>query len=149
MLTKGILFLCAASPARTQLAESLARNILGPDTLIVSSAQGPLDPYATEVLREVGLEASENAPQGIDEVDPSEVGLVITLVANDESLTSLDTSPLREAPRLRWAIPDPASSPSDSAEDALTRFRAARDRIRGMMELFVSDEHGAPEFHRV
>lgn len=39
------------------------------------------------------------------------------------------------------AFPDPASKdPSIPREEMLTRFRAARDTIRGMLERFATEE---------
>jgi arsenate reductase len=48
---------------------------------------------------------------------------------------------LGKARRLHWPIQDPASKdPSIPREEMLTRFRTARDTIRGMLERFAAEE---------
>lgn len=48
---------------------------------------------------------------------------------------------LGKARRLHWPIPDPASEdPSIKREEMLTRFRTARDTIRGMLGRFAAEE---------
>jgi arsenate reductase len=55
---KSILFLCVANSARSQLAEGLARKILGDRVRIQSAGSKPtrVNPYAIEVAREVGVD---------------------------------------------------------------------------------------------
>jgi arsenate reductase (thioredoxin) len=146
MLAKGILFFCVAGSPRSQMAEGLARNILGPGALVVSSAKQPVSPYAAQVMNEVGIDLNQQSSPSFEEIDPTDVGLVITLASDDESPVSVHPRTLRTARRLYWSIPNPTDPSSESSEDTLTRFRVARDRIRGMMELFMSDE--LSEFQR-
>lgn len=48
---------------------------------------------------------------------------------------------LGQVRRLHWTIPDPASKdPSISREEMLSRFRTARDTLRGMLERFAAEE---------
>lgn len=148
MFAEGILFICAANSPRSQMAEALARRVLGRDALVVSSGQRPVDPYALEVLREVDIDLSDLSSVPANETDLEGVGLVITLSTDGEDRESVPPSS-RAVPRtLNWAVPGIEPRSAESREETLARFRSARDRIRGMMELLVCDELGAAEFHR-
>jgi arsenate reductase len=72
----------------------------------------------------------------VQTIDPTTVGTVITLCAEEVCPVFLG-----KARRLHWPIPDPASKdPSIPREEMLTRFRAARDTLRGMLEQFAAEE---------
>jgi arsenate reductase len=63
------------------------------------------------------------------------VDTVITLCAEEVCPVFLG-----KAKRLHWPIPDPASKdPSIPREEMLSRFRTARDTIRGMLTRYASE----------
>ena len=122
-----ILFLCVANSARSQMAEGLARHLF-PDLRIQSAGSRPshVNPYAIEVLAELGIDASGHASKSVQDIDPASVDLVITLCAEEVCPLFLG-----KAERLHWPIPDPASDgPSLAPEDLRARFRTGRDEIR-------------------
>jgi len=134
--TKGILFLCVANSARSQLAEGLARSIFGDRVPVQSAGSEPsqVNPYAIEVMREVGLDIATHRSKSVETIDPATVEVVITLCAEEVCPAFLGS-----ARRLHWPIPDPASKdPSLSREELLTRFRTARDTIRGKLEALAA-----------
>ncbi len=135
---KGVLFLCVANSARSQMAEGLARMIFGDRVSVMSAGSEPskVNPYAVEVMRELGVDLSEHHSKSVATIDPSTIGTVITLCAEEVCPAFLGN-----ARRLHWPIPDPASKDSSiSREEMLTRFRRARDTIRGMLERFAAEE---------
>jgi arsenate reductase (thioredoxin) len=124
----GILFLCVANSSRSQMAEGLARALFGDNARVQSAGSAPtrLNPYAVEVMSEVGLDLSAHASKSVETIDPAGVDLVITLCAEEVCPVFLGA-----VERLHWPIPDPASDdPSFDREEMLGRFRAARDAIR-------------------
>ena len=126
MTPTSILFLCVANSARSQMAEGLARQIF-PDLRIQSAGSRPsrVNPYAIEVLAEMGIDASNNASKSVQDIDPASVDLVVTLCAEEVCPLFLG-----KAERLHWPIPDPASDdPSLTPDDLRSRFRAGRDEI--------------------
>ncbi len=140
--SKGILFLCVANSARSQMAEGLGRMILGDRVPVMSAGSEPskVNPYAIEVMRELGIDLTMHQSKSVQTIDPSTVGTVITLCAEEVCPVFLG-----KARRLHWPIPDPASKdPSISREEMLTRFRTARDTIRGMLERFAAEELPTP-----
>lgn len=140
--TKTILFLCVANSARSQMAEGLARQVLGARVPVQSAGSAPsrVNPYAVEVMREVGIDITAQRSKSVAEIDPATVGTVVTLCA--EEVCPVFLGPVR---RLHWPIADPASpDPSIPRDAMLARFRAARDAIRGHVEtllLAVDSEH--------
>lgn len=134
---KSLLFLCVANSARSQMAEGLGRMLFGDRLPVMSAGSEPsrVNPYALEVMRELGIDLSAHHSKSVQTIDPSTVGTVITLCAEEVCPVFLG-----QAHRLHWPVPDPASTdPSLSREEMLARFRAARDSIRGMLERFAAD----------
>jgi arsenate reductase (thioredoxin) len=122
-----ILFMCVANSARSQMAEGLARNLLS-DVKVMSAGSQPskVNPYAIEVLSEQRIDISGQRSKSVEEIDPNQVDLVITLCA--EEVCPVFPGRVR---RLHWPIPDPASNdPALTPEELRTRFRTARDQIR-------------------
>jgi protein-tyrosine-phosphatase/catechol 2,3-dioxygenase-like lactoylglutathione lyase family enzyme len=149
-IDKTILFLCVANSARSQMAEGLARKLFGTRTAVQSAGSEPsqVNPYAIEVMNEVGVDLTTHHSKSVQTIDPATVGTVITLCAEEVCPVFLG-----KVRRLHWPIQDPASK--DSAlprEEMLTRFRAARDQIQGRLEVLaalvdVPDGPQPEEFH--
>ena len=125
---KGILFLCVANSARSQMAEGLARAHLGETRPVQSAGSQPstVNPYAVEVMRELGIELTGQHSKSVDTIDPATVGTVVTLCAEEVCPVFLG-----HVERLHWPIADPATSdPTVTRDELLARFRAARDELR-------------------
>jgi arsenate reductase len=119
----GVLFLCVANSARSQMAEGLARARFG-DRLHIQSAGSKatfVHPMAVEIMAEAGLDISTQTSKLVDTIDPEGIELVVTLCA--EEVCPVFLRPVR---RLHWPIPDPAG-PADGEQ--ATRFRVARRAI--------------------
>ena len=136
--TQSILFLCVANSARSQMAEGLGRMIFGDRVPVQSAGSEPatVNPYAIEVMKELGVDLAAHTSKSVQTVDPANVGTVITLCAEEVCPVFLG-----KARRLHWPIPDPASKdPNIPREEMLTRFRSARDTIREKLERFAREE---------
>ena len=134
----GILFLCVANSARSQMAEGLARKMFGDRAHIQSAGSQPsrVNPYAVVVRRVVGADLATHSSKSVETIDPTTVDTVITLCAEEVCPVFLG-----QTRRLHWPIPDPASNdPSIAREEMLQRFRAARDVIREKLEHFATME---------
>lgn len=147
---KRILFLCVANSARSQMAEGLARDLFGDQATVMSAGSAPsrLNPYAIEVMAEVGVDISGQRSKSVDDIDPGSIDLVVTLCA--EEVCPVLPGRVR---RLHWPIADPASTdPSLTPEDFRARFRTARDQIKARLEILkalIDLPEGPPseEFH--
>jgi len=132
----SILFLCVANSARSQMGEGLARQMF-PGFRIQSAGSRPshVNPYAIEVLAELGIDATSHSSKSVRDIDPATVDLVITLCAEEVCPLFLG-----KAERLHWPIPDPASDdPSITPDQMRDRFRAGRDEIRRRLEALKSE----------
>jgi arsenate reductase len=106
----NILFLCVANSARSQMAEGLGKEILGPEHDIRSAgsnASGKVHPNAILALEDIGIDISSNQSKNIDELDQgflNNLDWVITLCAEEICPVFLSN-----ASKLHWANEDPAN----------------------------------------
>lgn len=129
----NLLFLCVANSARSQMAEGLARKLFGQRIGVQSAGSEPstVNPYAIEVMAELGVDLHQHHSKSVQTIDPSTVGTVITLCAEEVCPVFLG-----QARRLHWPISDPASKdPSIPRAEILARFRAARDQIWARLQI--------------
>jgi arsenate reductase len=119
-----LLFLCVANSARSQIAEGWARHLAprGRGVHSAGSEPGSLNPYAVEVMAEVGIDISGHVSKPVSAVPLDRIGTVVTLCA-DELCPVLPG----EVVRLHWPLPDPVGPGTPDEQRA--RFRAARDEI--------------------
>ena len=128
--TASILFLCVNNSARSQMAEGLAGARFGSRIRVQSAGSSPtgVNPLASQVLAEIGIDISHQHSKSVDAIDPAGVDLVVTLCAEEICPIIFGT-----ARRLHWPLPDPGHAP---ATDQLQRFRDTRDEIaRRLAEL--------------
>lgn len=130
--------MCVANSARSQLAEGLARRAF-PDAEVQSAGSQPgmLNPYAVAVMKEVGVDISKHYSKSTDEL-PREfldkLDYVITLCAEEVCPVVIS-----KAKKLHWPLPDPATKEPISDDEALKRFRAARDAISEKLKQFKTE----------
>jgi arsenate reductase len=129
-----ILFLCVANSARSQMAEGLARSVLGAGALVQSAGTSPsrVNPLAIRALAEIGVDISAQRSKSVDEIDPASVDTVVTLCANEVCPAFLG-----KARRFHWPLPDPAQA-AGSESDRLQAFRDVRDEIRQRLEALAA-----------
>src|SRR5690606_38558560 len=145
-----ILFLCVANSSRSQMAEGLARRILGRRAEVMSAGSRPtrVNPNAVAAMAEIGIDIGGDEATSVDDVDPAAVDLVITLCA-DEVCPVLPG----RVKRLHWPIADPVTDDAGlSPEEVLDRFRSAREQIKARIEILaglleVPKGPDAGEFH--
>jgi arsenate reductase (thioredoxin) len=130
MITKSILFLCVENSARSQMAEGLARAMFGDGARVQSAGSRPskVNPYAIEVMRELGIDIETQHSKSVDAIDPTSVDTVITLCAEEACPVFLG-----DAQRIHWPIRDAASCAGDR-ELVLEQFREARDELRTRLQ---------------
>ena len=137
---KGILFLCVANSARSQMAEGIARSLAPAGTKIWSAGSRPTSVSfeAIAVLREIGIDISGHHAKAVAEVPAAEVDTVITLCGEEECPLFLG-----KATRLHWGLPDPAAANGSGAE-RLDGFRKVRDDLRRRIASFIA-QPSSPE----
>jgi thioredoxin type arsenate reductase len=123
---RGVLFLCVANSARSQMAEGIARFLAGPGLRVWSAGSDPtrVRPEAIAVLKEIGIDISGQRSKAVAEIPAADVDTVITLCAEEACPVFLG-----KARRLHWALADPAAA-EGSEEQRLAAFREVRDELR-------------------
>jgi len=129
-----ILFMCVANSARSQMAEGLAKKLLGTNVKIQSagSKATKVNPLAVQAMAEIGIDISGQTSKAVEFIDPVSVDTVITLCAEEVCPVFLG-----KAKKLNWPFPDPTGSGSD--EEQLKRFRDVRDKIKEKLLLLKSE----------
>jgi arsenate reductase len=79
----GLLFLCVANSARSQMAEGLARARFGLLVQSAGSAPSVVNPLAVAVMAELDIDISRQWSKHVDTIDPAGVGTVVTLCADE------------------------------------------------------------------
>ena len=127
---RGLLFLCVANSARSQMAEGLARARFGERVRVASAGSSPatVNSFAIAALDELGIDISGHRSKSVDTIDPTSVDLVVTLCAEEVCPAFLGN-----ARRLHWPFPDPAGAAGSDAE-RLDGFRSVRDEIARRLE---------------
>ena len=131
---RGILFLCVANSARSQMAEGIARSLAPAGTKIWSAGSRPssVRPEAIVALREIGIDISGQRAKAVAEIPAAEVDTVITLCGEEECPLFMG-----KATRLHWGLPDPAAV-NGSEPERLDAFRKVRDELRRRIESLVA-----------
>lgn len=123
---KTVLFICTHNSARSQMAEGIL-NALYHDTYQAFSAgvsPSYVSPYAVEVLKEIGIDISDNRSKSIKEFQGSQFDYVITVCDNAK-----ETCPFFPGKKiLHKGFTDPATV-DGSIDEILDTFKRVRDEI--------------------
>ena len=132
-----LILLCVANSARSQMGEALARASAPPGWEVYSAGSRPsqVNPYAIEVMEELGIDMTGHQSKGLDEVPLEDADFVITLCAEEECPVAYT-----KGKRLAWPHPDPAA-PAPTERAQRQSFRDVRDMIRNRLDRFWH-EHG-------
>ena len=132
----NILFLCVANSARSQMAEGLAKKILGEEHEIQSAGSQPsgkVHDFAVKALDEVGIDISKNQSKCTSDLSDDfieNLDFAITLCA--EEVCPVIPS---DAKKLHWYNEDPANDEFNS--DMLSEaFQKTRDNIAKSIKEF-------------
>ena len=126
MAPRGVLFLCVANSARSQLAEGIARSLAPAGVTVWSAGSQPtrVRPEAIAALAEIGIDISGHRSKPVSEIPAAQVDVVITLCGEEECPVFLG-----KARRLHWGLPDPAAV-AGREEARAAAFRRTRDELR-------------------
>lgn len=132
---KAILFLCTGNSCRSQMAEGFARRLAANGRRIYSAGTNPkaIHPLAVKVMKEVGIDISDQSSKGLEAVPIDQIDLLITLCGDAVENCSTLAGKIE---RTHWPLPDPALAQGDE-QQIIQAFRIVRDDLRGrVQELF-------------
>lgn len=140
MQKQRVLFLCTHNSARSQMAEGILRHFAG-DRFEVHSAGTEathVRPEAVQVMQELGIDISGQESKTLERYRHQAFEWVITVC--DDAAEACPVFP-GKTQRLHWSLPDPSKA-RGMAEERLAVFRAVRDRLRHLVEVFITaDRH--------
>lgn len=130
-----VLYLCTGNSCRSQMAEAWTRHLRGDAVETWSAGTRPksLDRRAVEVMREVGVDISEQRSKAVEELLDLEIDYVVTVC--DGAHESCPVFPGR-ARIVHRGFEDPPklAEAAASEEEALSHYRRIRDQIRELVE---------------
>ena len=126
---KTVLFVCVHNAGRSQMAAGFMQS-LGKDKVNVLSAgsmpKDQINPVAVEVMKEVGIDISNNQPKILTTEQVQESDVVITMGCGD-------ACPIFPGKRYEdWQLEDPAGKD-------LETVRKIRDEIKSRIEALLSE----------
>jgi arsenate reductase len=130
-----VLFFSTGSAVRSQMAEGFLRRITGGQVEGKCTAvRAESNPLAAEVMKEVGIDVSEDQPDDIKKLFQEYFACVITL-----SDDAKERSPVWPFTRnlFHWSLPDPAAT-QGSPEQRREAFRRVRDEIQRQVREFAA-----------
>ena len=132
----NILFLCVGNSARSQIAEGLAKSMMGPEYNIQSAGSQPsgsVHKNAISTMKEIGIDISNYESKSLEDLDKefmNDVDFIITLCA-EEFCPILNN----KAKKIHWANEDPDND-SYSDQQLEKEFRRIRENIFKLLKKF-------------
>lgn len=138
MSKKLVYFLCTGNSCRSQIADGFL-NALGAEQYEVKSAgleAHGLNPRAVQVMKEVGVDISNNSSDVIDPAVLNRADFVITLCGHADEHCPVISN--KNVVKWHWGFDDPAKA-TGTEEEIMTMFRTVRDDIKNRIEQFVKE----------
>ena len=135
----NILFLCVANSARSQMAEGLAKEILGDGHDIQSAGSipsGEVHPNAIIAMDEIGIDIRNQFSKSIDDLDKDFIDNLDFAI----SLCVEEVCPVlpSQAKSLYWSNKDPANIDLFDKKPTLA-FAEIRDNISQSIKNFITE----------
>ncbi|MFD2330105.1 arsenate reductase (thioredoxin) [Cohnella sp. GCM10020058] len=131
-----VYFLCTGNSCRSQIADGFL-TALGGDKYEVKSAgleAHGLNPRAVQVMKEAGVDISNNSSNVIDPEILNRATYVITLCGHADEHCPVISN--KNVIKWHWGFDDPAKA-TGTEEEIMTQFRSVRDDIKARIEKFV------------
>lgn len=130
-----VLFLCTGNSCRSQMAEGWTRHFHGDSIEAFSAgieAHG-LNPNAVQVMREAGVDITNQTSNTVDSLPVQQLDLVVTVCGHaDENCPAV----LQQTRVVHVGFDDPPklAKTAKSEEEALGHYRRVRDEIRDFVK---------------
>jgi protein-tyrosine-phosphatase len=128
-LPGSVLFACTMNSIRSPMAEAILKYLHGRRIYVQSAGVrvGEIDPFAVEVMDELGIDLSRHQARRFDDLEDSYFDLVISLSPEAQhravELTRDSATELEF-----WNMPDPSLA-QGSREQMLEAYRDLRERL--------------------
>ncbi|MEJ5305062.1 MAG: arsenate reductase ArsC [Ignavibacteria bacterium] len=138
-MKKKILILCTGNSCRSQMAEGFLKSF-DSELEVYSAGTKPADkvnPKAVAVMKEIGIDISQNYPKDVEQFINESFDYVITVCDNAK-----ETCPVfmgKVGKQLHIGFEDPAEA-TGTEEEILAVFRKVRDEIKNAFFDFYTNE---------
>jgi arsenate reductase (thioredoxin) len=132
---KNILFVGTGNSCRSQMAEGFTRHLAANGLRVYSAGTEPkpIHPLVVKVMKEVGIDISDQRSKGLDAVPLDGVDMLVTLCGDAaETCRAIQLRVTRD----HWPLPDPTLARGDD-DQILKVFREVRDAIRARVETLL------------
>jgi len=125
----SVLFVCVHNAGRSQMAAGWLRHLAGDRVEVRSAGSEPADqinPAAVEVMREVGIDITDQTPKRLEYETAQDSDVIITMGCGD-------TCPVFPGKRYEdWKLEDPAGQ-------GVEAVRPIRDAIKARVETLLRE----------
>ena len=127
MSKKTVLFICTHNSCRSQIAEAFLNSLYALKYKAYSAGVKPsnVNPYAIEVMKEIGIDLSKHTSKSIEEFKGAYFDYVVTVC--DNAKENCPFFPGKKV--IHKSFKDPSTA-KGSIEDILKVFRKVRDEIK-------------------
>ena len=128
-LPGSVLFCCTLNAIRSPMAETIMKSLHGLRVYVDSAGvrSGETDPFAVQVLNEIGLDLSGHQPKTFDDLDDEAADVVISL-SPEAHHRALELTRTNACEVEFWPTLDPTIV-EGNRETRLHAFRQVRDQL--------------------
>jgi protein-tyrosine-phosphatase len=133
----AVLFACTQNAVRSPMAEGILKHLLGHRIYVdsVGVRRGNLDPFAVQVMDEIGIDIAGHRPKSFDELEDDSFDEVISL-SPEAQHRAVDMTRVMACNVVFWNTFDPTLV-EGSRDARLDAYRQVRDQlIRRIKEHF-------------
>jgi len=137
-LPGAVLFACTMNAVRSPMAAAIMRHLFGKFVYVEAAGvrAGDLDPFAVEVMEEIGIEIGGYKPKRFEDMEDGSFDLVITL-SPEAQHKAVELTRTSAVEIVYWPTMDPTAL-EGTREQRLDAYRGVRDelmrRIRARFE---------------
>jgi protein-tyrosine-phosphatase len=128
-MTTAVLFACTQNAVRSPMAEGILKHLLGHRIYVdsVGVRPGNLDPFAVQVMDEIGIDIARHRPKGFDELEDDSFDEVISL-SPEAQHRAVDMTRVMACDVVFWNTFD-ATLIEGSRDVRLDAYRQVRDQL--------------------
>ena len=129
-LPGAVLFACTNNSVRSAMAEGLLKFLLGHRVFVDSAGvrAQPVDPFAKEVMDEIGIDLSRHRAKTFDDLEDSSFDLIVSL-SPEAQHRAVELTRTMACDVEFWPTFD-ATATEGSREQRLDAYRQVRDHLK-------------------
>lgn len=129
-LPGAVLFACTNNSVRSPMAEALLKFLLGHRVFVDSAGlrSEPVDPFAVEVMDELGIDLSRHRAKTFDDLEDSSFDLIVSL-SPEAQHRAVELTRTMACEVEFWPTFD-ATAVEGSREQRLDAYRQVRDHLQ-------------------